>query len=179
MDQLEKLYYDPTKGFLGFNRFYALVRENNNQLSKKEIKKWYDEQSVNQVYRSKTRRRYNEIICKTNLPGCIQVDLQDISKFAGNNNNNTFLVNVVDVYSRYAWSFPIKHKSAKNIRPHIKTVLEQIKQYPLLTFTSDQGSEFKGSVSKLLKEYNVKQYLTDKKSFQSKNKTFIVERFNN
>jgi hypothetical protein len=85
---------------------------------------------------------------------------------------------MIDVYSRYAWVFPIKKKSPKEIAPHVKSVYESLKKRPLLTFTSDEGKEFLGDVSKVLKEYNVKKYTTASDDFQSKYKTSVIERFN-
>jgi IS30 family transposase len=64
------------------------------------------------------------------------------------------LLNVVDVYSRFAWVFPIKTKSPKEITPHIRSVLEEIKQFPMLTFTSDEGNEFLAVLPELVENYN-------------------------
>ena len=47
-----------------------------------------------------------------------------------------------------------------------------------MTFTVDNGSEFKGSVNTLLEKYNIKKYVNDPESLQQHTHMAIVERFN-
>jgi len=178
LNKLKKLYYDPKRGLTGLNQLYLLAKDNNIKLTQSKIKQWYDDQAVNQVYRSKPKKQVFKIECKTQQPGCIQADLKDVSRFANKNKGMKYLLNIVDVYSRFAWVFPIKTKTTKEIAPHIRNVLEEIKQFPMLTFTSDEGNEFLGEVNKVLKDYDVKRYKTSTEEFGSKNRTSLVERFN-
>ena len=46
---------------------------------------------------------------------CIQADLMDISRFKHHNSYYTFLLNIVVVDSRYAFSFPLKTKKPSDV----------------------------------------------------------------
>ena len=107
IDKLRSLYYDPKVGLTGLTKLYMLAKKNDIKLTHKQIKDWYDNEAVNQIYRNKTKVQHYKIECRTHEPGCIQVDLKDVSKFARKNKGYHFLLNMIDVYSRYAWVFPI------------------------------------------------------------------------
>jgi hypothetical protein len=107
IDKLRSLYYDPKVGLTGLTKLYMLAKKNDIKLTHKQIKDWYDNEAVNQIYRNKTKVQHYKIECRTHEPGCIQVDLKDVSKFARKNKGYHFLLNMIDVYSRYNWVFPI------------------------------------------------------------------------
>lgn len=185
--KLEKLFYDPKTGFVNVNELIRKARENNINLSNAEITKWYKEQSINQIYYEKRKKNYIPIVSPWNSVGVLQADLMDISKFKRHNKNPknpksySFLLVIVDVYSRFSWIFPLMTKSPNEVVKHVKTVIREIKdRYPEanLTFTSDSGSEFLGSVKEYLRDQNVTQFLLDPKDAKSLNKKGIVERLN-
>ncbi len=81
----------------------------------------------------------------------------DISRLSRQNKNYKFIMNVIDVYSRYVWSFPLKNKEASSVGVELRKVIEEIKKkYPIntLTLTTDQGKEYEGAVKKLCEEYH-------------------------
>ena len=46
------------------------------------------------------------------------VDLVDMSEFQQQNKHMKYLLNVIDIFSKFAWSIPIKNKEAENDRGH-------------------------------------------------------------
>lgn len=111
--------------------------------------------------------------------GFLQADLMLTSDLYPNSNNKVkYLFNVIDIYSRYAWSFPLNDKKADTILKHLKKVHKDLKDndYNFYSFTTDDGSEFKGSVAKYLKDNNVIQYLV--KPLLNRGTTMMVERYN-
>jgi len=48
-------------------------------------------------------------------------DLVDMQEWASENKGYKYMLNIIDVFSKYAWSFPIKDKRGK-------TVLDAFKQ---------------------------------------------------
>lgn len=43
------------------------------------------------------------------------MDCVDFRKYRERNNNVGFLLNIIDVYTKYLWSFPLQHKSAEAV----------------------------------------------------------------
>jgi hypothetical protein len=97
------------------------------------------------------------------------IDLVDVSNIKEDNDNVTFLLNIIDIYSRYAYSFPLKSKKASEIL----NVFKKLKVLPT-NIWSDEGNEFYNKdFKKFCKENNINLYHT-----YSGLKSVFVERFN-
>ena len=176
-EQLRKLYYDPEKGLNSLKNLQILAKKKGITMSKKKIKEWYDRQPVNQILSGKpASSQLLSITCPFNTVGCLQADLMDVSRFKGFNRMTKFLLNVIDIHSRYAWSVPINNKQASTVAPIISEILKQVKKdYPksIITLSTDKGSEFQGEVNTVADKLKVRRVTT-----LVKNNMAIVERFN-
>ena len=110
-------------------------------------------------------------------PGSFQADLMDLKKYGQWNKGYKYLLNIIDIYSRYAWSFPIKQKTPEQIKELIRKVMNEVNPSDIW-ITFDKGSEFKGSVKKLLDDRGAKIHLNDPDSIHSHNTVGMIERFN-
>ena len=106
-------------------------------------------------------------------------DLIDKSSLSKYNNIYKFILTVIDIFTKYAWSIPLKNKSGLSITNGFKTILsegpmggsESRKPEKLWV---DRGSEFYNKTFKsLLKEYETKIYST-----YSYLKAVFIKRFN-
>jgi hypothetical protein len=177
MEQLKELFYNPKTGYTGLKELQRKSEDAKIKLTNAQIKKWYFDQPVNQIYYQKQKvKQYNPIVPVFPQPGTCQMDLMDLSRFASHNRNYKFIFNVIDVYSRYAWSFPLKRKVPHEIAPKLESILKQL--HAPICFTFDKGSEFKGDVLRLLEKYNVTIFLNDPYATNAKNKVGMIERFN-
>jgi len=122
-------------------------------------------------------RNFNQIIAPHFDSGAFQADLMDFRRFSKYNKGYGYLLNIIDIYSRYAWSFPIKKKVPKEIAPHIASVLNEVKPSKIY-FTFDNGNEFKGEVKSQLQNKGAKIKLNDPHSIHSHNTMGLIERFN-
>ena len=101
-----------------------------------------------------------------------QTDLVDMSRLKKANNGTTFLLTVIDVFSKRAWCIPLKNKSAASLVAAFAPLLGNKAPTGLQT---DKGSEFLNrALQKLLKEYDVHHFATH----NEETKASIVERFN-
>jgi len=74
-------------------------------------------------------------------------------------NGVRYLLNIVDVFSRYAWSFPLKHKQAPTVVAVIRKLIQELKQQGvrLQNLTMDNGTEFKNQhMDQLAYQFNLK-----------------------
>ena len=180
IEKLKELYYDPSQGFGSLYQLWKLAKENNLDLSSTNVKNFYYSQPSNQVY-SNPEKKYHKINCNFGI--CLQLDLMDVSKFYKWNKPTKFLLNVLDVYSRYAWSYPLSSKDSKPIAKYVDKILSDIRKvqpYIIITIITDSGSEFiNNDFRKLIKKYHIfKHYVVNSKQENHPNKTAIVERFN-
>ena len=93
-------------------------------------------------------------------------DLIDKSSLSKYNNNYKFISTVIDIFTKYAWAFPLENKSGLSITNGFKTILSEGPQggsehrKPEKLWV-DRGSEFYNKTFKsLLKEYGIELYST-------------------
>ena len=92
-------------------------------------------------------------------------DLADLSAFKDYNNGYTFLLLVIDTFSKYGWIIPLKNKKGETVADALKDIFEKRKPEKLWT---DKGTEFKNKdVKKLIEIY----------STENEEKSSIVERW--
>ncbi|RWS18196.1 hypothetical protein B4U80_11098, partial [Leptotrombidium deliense] len=95
-----------------------------------------------------------------------------MKEFAKENNGFTFLLTVVDVLSRFAWTIPLKNKSGETLTKAMKHLFKSRKPVYLQT---DKGKEFyNANVQKLFKDLGIHHFSTENSDI----KCAIVERFN-
>ena len=105
----------------------------------------------------------------------------DIKKFKFKNSNYKYLLNIIDVYSRYAFSFPIKSKTALPVSECMEIVYKKLTEDKnrIYSLTTDEGNEFTNKyMNALNKKYNVKHYTINSKGQPHPTRTSIIERFN-
>ena len=171
---MNELWEDPETGLTSFAQFRKTAKEHGITITVEKLKEWYDQREENQVTKRVTRNvaSFIPIQCPDNVE-CLQMDLMDISKYSAQNSNFKFLFNVLHLNTRYVWSFPVKTKSPTSIDEHLESVIMKARtDANEITVTSDDGTEFKGSVASLLKKYKIKHYVS-----VDTNNTANIERF--
>ena len=98
-----------------------------------------------------------------------QADLVDLSKLKKDNDGMTFLLTVIDVFSKVAWCVPMKNKSATSLVAALDTTFS--KGWPK-TLQTDQG--LNKSVQAVLKKHGIHHFSTH----NAERKASVVERFN-
>ena len=100
-------------------------------------------------------------------------DFVDMQSFARHNNGVKYLLNVIDVFNKYAWSVPIMDKTGNSITNAFDKIIKKSNRKPNRLWV-DQGSEFFNRVmDKWLKDNDIERYNT-----YNEGKAVVVERFN-
>lgn len=147
-----------------------------------EAKRFMNNTAFNQIHKQVKYKTLYKRMHHITAPsvGYLQADLMDVSNWTRANNGHSFILVVVDVYSRYAWAFPLKTKSAQVVAMNVEQVCNEIKSFRhnLWTFTSDNGTEFINKhMDKVLEKNEMKRF-TDQANSVPHTRTAIVERFN-
>jgi hypothetical protein len=176
--RLNDIFYNSTTGYSGLKELLNQAKEQKILLTNDEIKQWYQDQPINQIYKPFSQvKNFSSFKSHTNQTGELYADLMDVSRFSWHNKGVKYLLNIIDLFSRYAWSFPLKSKKPSEIEPYIKEVIESIPKNHIISFTFDKGREFMGEVKALLNSKHIQIYLNDPKSLNGKNKMALIERF--
>ena len=139
--KLHRHYYDPKRvgSYGGVAAFRRVVP------AERDVERWLSTQDAYTLHKP-VRRHFNRRCVVVGGPNQQwQADLVDMSRRKTANDGTTFLLTVIDVFSKRAWCIPLKSKSA---------------------LQTDKGSEFLNRpLQRLLKEYGVHHFATHNEAY--------------
>jgi hypothetical protein len=101
-----------------------------------------------------------------------EADLVDMQNWSRENSGHKYILNVIDTFSKYLWSVPLKDKTGKSVKAALATIFEG-GNFPKY-FQVDRGLEFKNrEVMNYLAKNNVKFLNT-----RNEIKGAVIERLN-
>ena len=129
------------------------------------------EKLANELHKPIIRKFKRRKVNFGNFPNEIwSADLMDLKKLKKYNNGFQYIINIIDLYSRYAWSIPIKNKTGKSI----VEAFDSIRGFKPKKLWVDNGSEFYNKIfKKWLNDNNIEMYSTF-----NEGKAVVIERFN-
>lgn len=140
-NDLAHIYYHPSNP-ASFTSVHRLKRAANKKNTIREIQDWLATQDTYTLHRSSRKRFPRNPYIVFNRDDLWEADLTSMEKVAKYNRGFRYLLNVIDVFSRYAWSVPIKNKSAESIVKAFKSILRKSKERVPLLLQTDKGKEF-------------------------------------
>jgi hypothetical protein len=120
--------------------------------------------------RKKFERRHINVFELDDTWGADLVEMQEWSK---QNKGYRYMLNVIDIFSKYAWSIPLKDKTGLSILDGFKQIVKESERIPKKLWV-DEGKEFYNKMmNEWMKENNIIRYST-----HGEHKSVVVERFN-
>ena len=98
-------------------------------------------------------------------------DLVDMSQYSKINKGYKYIFTNIDVFSKYAYAFPLKSKKIQDIKPCFEKIFENNK--PKYIWSDKESSFLSKEMQNFFKDNNVKIYHTN-----SHLKAVVIERFN-
>ena len=98
-------------------------------------------------------------------------DLVDLQKYSKVNRGYKYIFTNIDILSKYAWSFPLRTKTVKEIKSCFQKIFKERK--PSYIWSDQESSLFSKEMLQFFEDNNVKIYYT-----HSDLKAVIIERFN-
>ena len=98
-------------------------------------------------------------------------DLVDMQKYSRVNRGYKYIFTNIDIFSKYAWSFPLKTKTVKEIKSCFQKIFKERK--PKYIWSDQESAFFSKEMLNFFKDNNVKIYYT-----HSDSKAVIIQRFN-
>ena len=164
-----KQYFEPEQN-ASFSGVEALSRATK---KKRKIVKAFLENEDSYTLHKPIVRRFNRRT--TLVPGPniqFQADLIDVSNIKKYNNGYTFILTVIDVFSRVAFAVPLKNKTGATLTSAFEPIL---KKHNVKYLQTDKGTEFKNKqFQTMLKKHKVHFFTTQNDDI----KAAIIERFN-
>lgn len=129
------------------------------------------QQIVNELHKAARRNFVRRSVILKGIDDLWQADLIDMQNLKKFNKGYNYILVVIDCFSKYTWTEPIKSKSKLDVTRAFERILTTNNRKPDHLQT-DSGTEFYNvTFQKLMKSYNINHY----SSFSTK-KASIVER---
>lgn len=173
-DVLKELYYNQNFLF-GRDKLFAKAKKDfpNVKVTKRFTMEWLKKQETYQLHRRKQTRTTIQATKVKKPREQLQVDLVDLSQYQ-TKKGNKWIINVIDMFSKKAWSRPMKNKGAKTVAEAMESMLKETGTVSVLR--SDNGKEFLNKdFEKVLKKAGLKHVTSRSYTPQSQGG---VERFN-
>lgn len=172
--RLSKYYYDHTSPY-GYGDSSKLMKGFNINRKKKikesKVKEYLSGEETYTLHRNVRKKIKSAKIVAFAPDNIWQTDLCDMQKYSQYNDKNTFLLFVMDVYTRQLWVEPLLNKKPTTVASAFRAIMEGSCRIPAFVH-SDKGTEFIGkSFKQMLDEFNIRLYHT-----YSPNKAAMVER---
>lgn len=133
---------------------------------------WLQSQDTYTLHKPVTKRFRRRKTIVGGINDQFQADLIDMQKYKDSNKGNSFILTVIDVFSKYAWASAIKSKQGHAVAKQLREILMQ---RTCLALQTDKGKEFYNQeVKNLLNQLGVTHFSTENEDI----KASIVERFN-
>ena len=169
--KLHRHYYDP-KRVGSYGGVAALRRV---VPAERDVERWLSTQDAYTLHKPVRRHFKRRCVVVGGPNQQWQADLVDMSRLKAANDGTTFLLTVIDVFSKRAWCIPLKSKSAASLVAAFRRLLNDVNNNRPTTLQTDKGSEFLNRpLQRLLKEYGVHHFTTH----NEETKASVVERFN-
>lgn len=141
--------------------------------TKKEIESYLQGEDAYTLHRQARRKFPRNVTYADNIDDTWQADLTDFRALEHANKGYTFVLFVIDIFSRYGWAVALKDKKANSIVHGFETIFKTTSRRPTRLFT-DKGKEFINKrFQQYLKENDVQYYHTNNPDI----KCAIVERW--
>ena len=174
---LSRAYNDPEIVRFGRDSFYDKIKQSYANISKNKAFEYLKSHEAYQLHLPLKPRRTIKSVIVSRPNAYYQVDLielqlENLSHF---NAGYKYVLNIIDIFSKYLYSYPLKSKDAKTLVTTFTSWLNSLEHHPTVV-QSDNGSEFIAKeVKELFKSYGVKQVFSNSYTPQSNGQ---VERVN-
>nr|XP_022320169.1 uncharacterized protein LOC111122635 [Crassostrea virginica] len=126
-------------------------------LSKAKIRKWLQRQEAYSLQRGVRRRFKRNKVITLDIDDQWDVDLMDMSKFSKENSGFSFILVVIDIFSKFLCMRPLKDKKGQSVTAAFQDILQEGRHPSRLR--SDKGQEFRSKAfNALLKDQTVELF---------------------
>ena len=172
-EYLSDIYYNSSKpaSFSGPDKLYEYIqRDGKYDISKYKIRKWLQRQEPYSFQRPMRKTFPRNQIFVTGIDDHWSADLMDMMKFKQYNDGYSYILMVIDVFSKYLWMRPLKTKTGESVKSALANILREGRSPTRIR--TDKGQEFKArEVQKLLNKYNIQHLYA-----QNETKATVAER---
>lgn len=172
---LRNIYFnvDHPACFAGADALHRAARQQLPNLTRSQVKEWLSQHESYTLHKPARKRFPRNPIVVTGIDALWELDLADLSRYKSHNDGFRYLLQVIDVGSRFAFSVPLRSKKPLEVAESFEKLIKTVDRKPAVC-TFDAGKEFTGAAfQKMLRKHEIYSYVST-----SDMKCSIVERWN-
>ena len=112
---LQKVYYNQKTGFQGAEKLYNKANKIDPRIDREEAKKFIKQQEIYQLNKEVHRKKENLKTFVGHIAEQIQIDLIDMKKYSKHNEGYNWIITMIDIFTRYAFTIAVKSKWGKDV----------------------------------------------------------------
>ena len=154
------VYFDPKNphSFSSFNDVYQGIREKRPNISKEKVRDFLAKQETFTLHKQPIRKFKMRKTLAKGINYLWQADLISKISLSRYNNSNKYILVVIDVLSRFAYTRPLKNKKGKTVTDAFESIITTSGNKPQKLQT-DRGTEFYCSpFQALCRQHNIIHY---------------------
>ena len=115
--KLEELYFNPNKpsSFTSPNKLKWAAEKEGLKRTLRDIMKWLEEKEVYTLHRKFIRKFQRNRVIVGGIDYQWDVDVMNLSRFGEENDGYIYVLVMIDIFSRYLWTRPLKSKKPSDI----------------------------------------------------------------
>ena len=163
-DFLQSIYFNPANpaSFSGPLAVFRYAKEKGKKMSYEQIKQWVQDQESYSRNMHITRKFQRRRVLVTGIDDQWDTDLAQVDSLKDSNDGVTFLLCVIDIFSRFAWVRALKNKAAKTVGDAFHDILSEESMRIPKVLRTDSGKEFLGKkFQEVLAEGKIRHFTTN------------------
>ena len=152
--------FNSAAAFAGPKKLKTVLKQNGYNVSLNEVQKWLQDQDAYSLMKPAIYRFKRQRVVSAGIDYLWDGDLADVSNIKSVNDGYSFLLILIDVFSRFLWIEPIKTKSQNDMKSGFERIFSRTTRQPRKLRT-DNGKEFTSrAIKQYLKSRNIKAFTT-------------------
>lgn len=174
-ETLSKIYYNPETGLQRAKSLFDKAKQQLPGINQNTVKQWLSKQELHQIFSHKRAKKVPHI--QSQFPNKRwQIDLLDMQNQNPKlNHGMNYIMNCIDIYSRFVWSRPIKSKSTDDCVEAFASIIDEAIETPNQLDSDNEPAFVSIKFKALCQQFRINQHFSDPDDFKSKG---YVERFN-
>jgi len=154
-EKLNQLMADPALAVRGQDHLYKHIQALNLLgISQPSVMEYLKKDMVHQIHQHIQWLKVQKPVIALSKLDRLEVDLIDMSKWAGSNNSRRYAVTIIDCFSKYAWLLPITQKKTEKV---LEVLGPFLKEHTPKVLQSDNSGEFTNAhMKELLEDLHIK-----------------------
>ena len=152
-DKIDEVYIDAN--YPGLAKLTKLVKESYPEITRDQVKQFYDEQVSAQLVKVQKKTKSTGHIIALNVNEKWFLDIFDMQRYSLSNGGNKYIMCAMDVYTRKVYVEPMQNKEAKTCADAFEAIIKKAKASPRTMISDHEGGFLNDVFQKVIEKHEI------------------------